>query len=795
MSIPLPSGCVLRAIAVAFASASLTAAQSALPVRPGAGDDVIKLEEFSVTSTQSAGYRATNAITATGIGAKIGDTPLAISVITSDLMKDTEMFEMREALNLVPGVLTNPRSESGVVIRGFGGLISYRNGQYRRQLMTTWNMDRIEVIKGPAAIFFGAVRPGGIVNNVTTKPVFSGTFTDVKATVGNEGFLKGEVFHNEKLGDKLAVRVGVGGLDVDGERSFEYRHEYYLGLSAIWKPTANQQITFDVEGINRRTFYLSAYPVRALANSKVFGAPGAITTQSTLNRQNTTADTANRAYLTTLGFSGTVGAANFYPLYDMFAPYGNGDALAHDATQWQEGQALDLDYLLRIGDNLVWQTTLNYAFDDTAGIQPADGDVRPYADGTVRFRVEDFINIRDSYNVHNKLTWRLDLGSTKHTLQFAQEYQRVIFTRPGYLNAANQYVDSPGNTGAAATNPYVTGFRPGQTAPVSLRSTIRASGQTFSVTRDREENNAGYYIVDQARLFNDRLFLLGGVRYNKFTGSIDYDKPVSNSSLSARSPGGLTTKDVIGAKGSWTPQYGGLVKVLPGLGAFATYSKSIEPNFQLDADGVASEPVESESLDFGLKGEFFGGRLASTLAYYDIKRANLSYRDTPREIATGRAPFYVFGNEEASEGIELDVNWSPNDNYQLIGGWSHVTKAETTRSNNATFVGRRFGGIPDNTYVIWNRYTFDAAPLQGLTLGLGVRRNDDTNLSQDPNNIVRLPAFTVWDAMAAYRFRTLGRNLRVQLNVKNLADKLYREGGDGFFAQRRTFFLSVSTRL
>lgn len=784
---------VLGLTAAACGAFAQTTAPTPAPA-PAANEPVLKLDQFTVTAEGSSGYRATNSITATGIGTRIADTPLAISVITSELMKDTSAFEMRDALNFVPGVLTNPRSESAVTIRGFGGLISYRNGQYRRQLMTTWNMDRIEVIKGPSAIFFGAVRPGGIVNNVTAKPVFSGDFTDVKATVGNEGYYQGEFFHNQVINDKLAIRVGAGLSDVGGERDFEYREEYYIGASAIWKPSERQQISFDVETIDRQVFYLSSYPVRSIANSRVLGNAGAIAAQSTLNRQNTTADAANRAYLTTLGFSGTVGAANFAPLYDIFAPIDYKVSLSNDSTQWQEAQAVDLDYLFRINDSLVWQTSLNYAYDDTSGIQPADGDVRPYADGTLRFRVEEFINIRDSYNVDNRLTWRFATGPIKHTLQIGQEYQRVIFTRPGWFNSANQYVNSPGNTGSAATNPYVTNFLPGTSTPVSVRAVITASGQSFNIERRSWDNSEGYFIVDQATLFDDRLFILGGARYNDFSGKTEFSRPVSNSSLSASTPGGLTDRDVVVVKGALTPQLGGLFKITPALGFFATYSESIEAVFGADADGKALEPIESTSFDIGLKSELFDGRLAATLSYYDIERANLSFRDTPREIATGRSPYFIFGNSQTTKGIEFDANWSPTDNYQMIFGWSHTPTAETTRSNNPALVGRRFGGIPENTFAFWNRYTVATGPIKGLTVGFGVRSNESTNLSDDPNNAVVLPSFTVYDAMFAYPIKIAERNVRLQVNIKNVTDELYREGSDGFFGQARTYFLSASTR-
>lgn len=755
--------------------------------------EILTLESFVVTSSKTSGYRATNAITATGIGTKISDTPLAISIITSELINDIAGFDLREALNFAPGVLTNPRSESSFTVRGFGGNISYRNGQYRRQLLTTWNIDQAEVIKGPAALFFGAVRPGGIINYITKKPVLSGTFTDVKVMGGTDEFLQGEVYHNQVLNDKLAIRVGLGGSTNGGQRPYEFKHEDYSGFSVLWTPTQNQRITFDAEAINRNLFYLSAYPARAIANSKVYGVAGAIAAQAGLNRQSTSADSANRAYLTTLGYSGTSTAANFYPLYDMWAPIPYETTLSYDAWQKQRSNAFDLDYLAQINENLVWQTTLNAAFDDTDGLQPSDGEVRPYADGSVRMRTENFINIRFSRMVHNKLTWRFDLGPTKHTVQFGQDYQYVLFRRPGYQDANNRYNDSPGNVGSASVNPYVTYFFPGGTAPASVEQIFKNSGQTFNIVRDRWEENYGYFVVDQAQFFNDRVYTLAGVRYNKFTGKIKYNKPVSNSSQSAKN-GGLADFDVVGSKGGWTPQAGAIVKVVPGVSAFATYSKSIEPNFSLDADGVSSEPVESEAWDLGLKTELFDGRLTGTIAYYDIVRGNLAYRDTEREIATGRSPYFIFGNEESSKGFEVDANWAPVDNYQIVFGWSHVTDATVLKSNDATIVGRRFGGVPVNTYNLWNRYTFKNGPVKGLTVGFGLRHNDEANLSSSPNNAVMIPSFTVVDAMLAYNFKLGDRDVKAQFNVKNLADKLYREGSDGYYGQKRSMYLSFSTR-
>jgi len=762
---------------------SLASAQPVAPSSQAANDTPLTLQEFSVTAEQVGGYRAATSITATGIGSRIIDTPIAINVVTAELIKDTSAFELREALNLVPGVITSTRSESNFNIRGFGGNISYRNGQYRRQLHTTWNVERAEVIKGPASIFFGAVRPSGVVNFATTKPVLNSTFTDVKLTIGSYDHYRAEFFHNAAITDKLALRVGLGAVDTKGDRQFEFRDEYYAGASLLWTPTANQQITLDVENINRKQFYLNAYGGRAITNSRYLFNPAV----PPANQASQTAEANTRAWLNANGFASVPTFDTYASIYGTDRTEGYGVALAHDARSNYESKTVDLQYLLKVTDRIVWQTDLNYSFDDAYGLQPATGDANVYADGSQRFRAEEFINIRDTINIDNKLTWRFELGSTKHTVQVGQEYQRVVFNRPGFMDSANRYNNSPFGS-------YITNQRPGIDAPVTLRNLMNASGQTFNIAFDRTEINEGYYIVDQATLLNERLFLLGGARFNKYSGKIIYTRPVANSSLSSTAPGGLINRDRLGNADGWTPQIGGLYKITPGLAAYATYSESLEPNFALDADGNPAQVVESSGWEFGLKAQLLQDRLSSTLTYYTITRGNLAYADVARQNETGRSPYYIFGNEEEGDGIEFDINWSVTDNYQVVFGWGRILEAQQTKSSGVKIDGPRFGYLPDDMFTMWNRYSFSDGPLKGLSLGLGLRHNGGALVSTSAQNRISIPSFTTADLMLSYNARIGGRDVRLQLNAKNLTDKLYRANGDGYLEDGRRVFFSMSTR-
>ena len=171
------------ALAVA-ATASAQEAPTNVPSNLKPKDEVLTLSDFVVTASKTSGYRATNSISATGVGAEIGDTPNFISVVTKDLITDTRSDLINDTLRFVPGVVTAPTNESQPSIRGFTGTYSLRNGVFRRQNLTTWNVDRVEVIQGPSSIFYSNIRPGGVINYLTTKPVLGGNFADVTIVGG-----------------------------------------------------------------------------------------------------------------------------------------------------------------------------------------------------------------------------------------------------------------------------------------------------------------------------------------------------------------------------------------------------------------------------------------------------------------------------------------------------------------------------------------------------------------------------------------------------------------------------------
>ena len=157
------------------------------------------------------GYRATRSGTATKTDTPLKEVPASISVVPAQLMKDQAMQSMGDVFRYVPGTLMH-QGESNrdqIVIRGNSTTADfYVNGvrddaQVYRDL---YNLERVEVLKGPAGMIFGRGGAGGVVNRVTKKPVFD-RVGEASLTLGSYDQRRGTFDYGNKLGDAAAFRI------------------------------------------------------------------------------------------------------------------------------------------------------------------------------------------------------------------------------------------------------------------------------------------------------------------------------------------------------------------------------------------------------------------------------------------------------------------------------------------------------------------------------------------------------------------------------------------------------------
>jgi catecholate siderophore receptor len=200
-----------------------TASQQSLPevtVRADASQDL------------GTGYNPSRTVSATKTEAPLRDVPQTVNVVTADVMRDQHATSMQDALKNVPGVSfsTGDGQRDQVSIRGFTAIADQfvdgirDDALYFRDLS---NVDRVEVIKGPAAVLYGRGSSGGLINRVTKKPGID--VTDFALSYGMWADRRAEADVGRVFADGAAAFRVTGAV----EKANSYRSQQFLDRKAI----------------------------------------------------------------------------------------------------------------------------------------------------------------------------------------------------------------------------------------------------------------------------------------------------------------------------------------------------------------------------------------------------------------------------------------------------------------------------------------------------------------------------------------------------------------------------------
>lgn len=162
---------------------------------------------------------ATQSVVTTGSDKSLQDTPQAISVVTRELLDARQATTLDEAIETVAGVTSATLGRRGwddFTIRGQSAsdtmyLDGLRIGQANWIAQEVFGAERVEVVKGPASVYFGQVTPGGTVNIVSKRPRLE-AFTQLGLTVGSDGYRQGTF----DIGRPIASANGKAALRVAG---------------------------------------------------------------------------------------------------------------------------------------------------------------------------------------------------------------------------------------------------------------------------------------------------------------------------------------------------------------------------------------------------------------------------------------------------------------------------------------------------------------------------------------------------------------------------------------------------
>ncbi len=215
---------------------------------------------------------------------------------------------------------------------------------------------------------------------------------------------------------------------------------------------------------------------------------------------------------------------------------------------------------------------------------------------------------------------------------------------------------------------------------------------------------------------------------------------------------------------AFSPRAGLVYQPIKDLSLYASYTTSFLPPLAgAGLDGRPFKPEEGEQFEVGVKRDWFGGRLSTTLAAFQLTRSNLSTPD-PRNPR-----FSIQVGEQRSRGVELDIAGELTPGWRVTGSLAYLD-ARITKDNRFP-VGNRLINSPDWSGSLWTTYAFQDNSLRGLELGGGLFVVGDRKA--DLTNRVNVDAHARVDLFARYK---VNETISLALNVDNLFDENYVEG-------------------
>ena len=777
-----PYPCVIILCTLAKISEA-TAQIAPTPVSPAANEGPVELSVFEVTADEDIGYQSTNAAEVTRMNTRIEDIPMNVTVLNQQFIEDTLARKTEEVLEYVPGFVPTSNNDSWSV-RGFANAnTKFLNGFLQQESIGTVsvaNVERVEVLKGPAAVLFGQGGFAATVNRVTKRPRNKAA-TSVRGSFGPLNSWRAEVDTTGPIGGSgspFAFRIT--GLWDDGEYYRKISHEEKAFSSVVsWQIAKSTRLTLE-------QLYVEETDGGAVWRQPMFrGDPrGFLLADGTFlssgdNRQ---------------GFSSP----------GDLRVWKRGFAMADLQHAFNRNVQLRIQFAHDVKDQL---------YDET---QPEQGSLTILKDAVLmpkrwRVRIQDIENLR----LRSELLAMFETGPASHRalLGFSwDDSDGIIWNRDGIYNrgglaanaaALNQrlptasvgrrfneypnlsYADFLADVRRAGFNPFmippVNVMNPGLSPPVPGKAE-RPPLPSGARNRDTTVNHE-FYLADVVSFMGERLFVTGGLRHTRT------DDGRFNTTTNVRTFDNNTK--------STTFSTGAVYHLNPekSLTLYANANSSFIPEFKRQPDGEALKPEEGKQQEAGLRFSLAGNRIQGLLSVYEIQQRNVAQPDP------NRADYFVQIDGIRSRGGEFELNARFTEAWSVMGGYAYNDSRDTKTGVRSIYA-------PYHMFTAFNKYAFQQGKLRGLDVALGSIYLGERPINQTPittlGGLVNAPLWTLpgewrFDLVLRYALRTKGRvqyvfgtklqNALDNQNIFKLGDRVSVQRQPG-----RTLQFSVSAK-
>ncbi|WP_027896440.1 TonB-dependent receptor [Zestomonas thermotolerans] len=709
----------LLATAVGIAITGLSASQL-VQAEEADQQDAVVLDATEVQSVADAdGYKTESA--SKKYTAPLRETPKSVTVIPEAVIKDTGSLSLADALRTTSGITFgageggNPAGDRPI-IRGFNAESDVFIDGVRDVGMQTrevFNLEQVEVSKGPGSAFTGAGSTGGSLNLIS-KTAKRDNFLDISQTFGTDQTRRTTLDGNYQFSEQIAGRLNL------------MKHDAHVaGRDAVsvsrWgvAPT----ITFGFATPTRAT--LSYYHLET-DDMPDYGIP-----------------------LMTAGMAGdgkrkpvSVDRDSFYGLQSRDYRKSTTDsgtfAFEHDLNE-----SLTLSNTTR-----VTRTTLDYIAtnpDDSAG-NVANGNV---------FRSSKSRNsTSEGWVNQTNLQANFTTGSIEHSLITGVEISRLgVHNRSYYITSGPGAATRPCNAAAFASGDCTSLRNP------TYKDRWQGSVVDSNAFTDTDTDTLSGFVFDTLK-FNDQWSLNLGVRYD------DYETTSQGPTVPRGSNEVTGYNDLESKTHFWNYQAGLVYNPLPNGSVYLAWSTSSNPSGETGGDGgdnlsatnAILDPERNRNVELGTKWDFFDERLGLQAALFKTTKKNARVNDIngiPENIG-----------ETEIKGFEIGVNGQLTANWNMFASYTYLDSelVKGAQDANPSNDGNRVQSTPENSFSFWTTYNLTDA----LTVGAGANYVDSR--FGDAANTIEVPSYWRYDAMAKY---VVNKNLDFQLNVQNLTDKRY----------------------
>lgn len=674
------------------------------------------------------------------LGLSVMDTPASIELIDSSVMRARGYKSVSDAVKSLPGVVSgeSPAAPSTFSMRGFSrsAVTVLRDGIWLgpanmvMRPQNTFNLDRIEVLRGPASALHGQGVVGGTVNTVVKRATADAEQPlELLASYGRFDTYQFGLGGSTQLSDSAWLRMDVNQYGSDGHVDRMDPESINVTTSLLWKATEKLDVEFQIDYLDDQ---LADY----------WGTP-----------------------LVPKGVATT-------PLSDVIST-NTGETLDEQARfrnfNVQDSRAVSDQLLFRI--DLSWQLTEGIELKNTSYRFTADRDWGNaegyvYCTDVVDICTETnviqryygyFFVTHDQDLLGNRLTANIDSQIGGHDNRFLAglEITDLDFSR---ARGFRRKIPLSANDAVSPTNPI-----PGSYGQRELRG--------ISPT----QINTRALFLEDALDISETVKVVAALRYEE----LDLIRQNFNAlgDLEASS----FSRDFNWL--SW--RLGAVVKLTDDVSIYGQYSDSKDPvnaNLFLVNSGENLDLTDAEQWEVGLKGLWHNGRTQATIAYFNTQRDDVLERIGVDSAAS-------IGGRDSS-GVEFSAAFRPTSQWH-VGANAAYTDAEFRRSTNfVTFAGNTPPNVAEVTGNLWASFS----SIAGLPLEVGgsVQYVDDR--FGDNANQVALSSYTLLNLFATWsapRFNVTARvnNVTDEIYVP-WSDVFYLQQNDPSFLYANQLMLA-----